>query len=536
MKLKFCALVSVLALFVSLPPAHAQIYRATLLGSNEIPAANTPGTGFGIITLNRNTHEMRVSANFTGLVGTTTASHIHCCVVQPANAGVATTTPTFVGFPLGVTSGSWDRIYDMTQSGTWNPAFVTANGGTTAGAETAFLAGVTAGQSYLNVHSVTFPGGEIRGTLQLFSFAANPFMTTQLTGVAGALDSLGAGTGTLNNALVNMAFLSPEQQAAALSRLTPSSSRGRRAATAAAFDQNFDTIGRRLYVLRKEDRAQSLAGSGKGIWFAGHGLRGRQYREAGFAGYDRDGGGLAGGVDRRLGNGTFIGGAFGYGESQLDYRDQTSGSEDDVQSTQLSGYIAKDIGRFFVEGTGGYAWQQYESRRDTGATGLAGASFNGSQWGARVTLGAPIGTSSSMSFVPQASLTWAKDDQDAYSEAGGGPFGLAVAAQSVDRLHFSAGGQVDFGGNAGAFKMRPFLRGFYHRQLDDKDRDTTAAFLVGGTNFVTPGQKLDLNAVTFGAGVDFVKGGALVVGANYDLNLGDSSQSSLLEGRVSWNF
>src|SRR5688572_25981982 len=119
MKLKLCALVSGILLFVNLPAAHGQIYRVSLLGESEIPAVNTPGFGRGIITLNRNTHEMRVSANFTGLRGTTTASHIHCCTVQPSNAGVATTVPTFLGFPLGVTSGSWDRIYDMTQSSTW---------------------------------------------------------------------------------------------------------------------------------------------------------------------------------------------------------------------------------------------------------------------------------------------------------------------------------------------------------------------------------------------------------------------------------
>jgi outer membrane autotransporter protein len=536
MRLKFCAFVSVIALFVSLPSANAQIYRAILLGSNEIPAANTPATGLGIITLNRNTHEMRVNANFTGLIGNTTQSHIHCCVVQPANAGVATTLPSFVGFPIGVTSGSWDRIYDMTLASSWNPAFVTNNGGTTAGAETAFFAGVAARQSYLNIHTSAFPGGEIRGTLELFSFAANPGMASQLGGVATALDSLGAGTGSLNNALVSLAFLTPDQQAAALARLTPSSSRGRLAVTAGAFDTNFDTIGNRLDVLRREDRAQSLSGAGNGLWFAGHGLRSRQYREAGFAGYDRDGGGLAGGVDRRIRNGTFIGGAFGYSESDLGYRDQSSGSSDDIRSRQLSGYISQDIGRFFVQGTAGYAWQLYETRRETGVTGIATASFSGSQLGARITLGVPISTSS-VSFVPQASLTWAQDEQDAYNEAGGGPLGLAVTEKSVNRLRASVGGQVDFGDrDAGGFKMRPFLRGFYHRQLDDKDRDTTATFHAGGTTFVTPGQKLDRNAVAVGAGINFVREGAFVAGASYDLNLGDSSQSSMLQGRVSWNF
>ena len=46
-----------------------------------------------------------------------------------------------------------------------NPSSVTANGGTPATAEAALLAGIGAGKAYWNVHSSTFPGGEIRGFL-----------------------------------------------------------------------------------------------------------------------------------------------------------------------------------------------------------------------------------------------------------------------------------------------------------------------------------------------------------------------------------
>ena len=113
-----------------------------------------------------------------------------------------------------------------------------------------FTAGVAAGQSYLNIHSSTFPGGEIRGTLLLFRFRDNSALGSGTTGVAGALDSLGAGTGALSDALVNLAFLTPEQQAASLGRLTPSSSRGRLAVTTGNFDANFDLVGSRLDGLR----------------------------------------------------------------------------------------------------------------------------------------------------------------------------------------------------------------------------------------------------------------------------------------------
>ena len=109
---------------------------------------------------------MTVEVTFSGLSTGTTASHIHCCVAAPANAGVATTVPTFIGFPLGVTSGTYSHTYNMLDLGSYNPAFVAANGGTAASAEAALFAGIMAGDAYLNIHTTTFPGGEIEGFLQ----------------------------------------------------------------------------------------------------------------------------------------------------------------------------------------------------------------------------------------------------------------------------------------------------------------------------------------------------------------------------------
>jgi len=109
----------------------------------------------------------RVLVDFTGLIGNTTASHIHCCAGIPgvSNSGVATQLPTFVGFPLGVTAGTYDHTFDLTLASSWSPAFVTANGGTTAGATAALHAGLDLGRAYLNVHTSAFGGGEIRGYL-----------------------------------------------------------------------------------------------------------------------------------------------------------------------------------------------------------------------------------------------------------------------------------------------------------------------------------------------------------------------------------
>jgi hypothetical protein len=144
-------------------------YAADLSGANENPTNASAGSGFATVILDTGAHTLRVVVTFANLSGPTTASHIHCCIAPPQNAGVATTTPTFPGFPLGVTNGGYDRVLDLTQASSWTPAFITAQGGTPAGAEAALTTGLAAGQAYLNVHSSVYPSGEIRGFLTLGS-------------------------------------------------------------------------------------------------------------------------------------------------------------------------------------------------------------------------------------------------------------------------------------------------------------------------------------------------------------------------------
>ena len=147
--------------------SQGQVYYGTLSGAIEVPANNSAGAGKTVITINGNL--MQVHITFSGLTGTTTASHIHAPTAVPlsptSTAGVATTTPTFTDFPLGVRAGTYDHTFDMTLASSYNPAYVTANGGTPALAFVALKTAIAAGKSYLNVHTSFAPGGEIRGFL-----------------------------------------------------------------------------------------------------------------------------------------------------------------------------------------------------------------------------------------------------------------------------------------------------------------------------------------------------------------------------------
>jgi hypothetical protein len=130
-----------------------------------VPAATTNGHGTARVTIDFDLVTMRVQATFADLTGNVTASHIHCCVAPGANTNVATQTPTFVGFPLGVTAGSYDHTFDMSLATSYRAGFITDNGGSVSTAFNALVFGLDAGKAYLNVHTSSFPGGEIRALL-----------------------------------------------------------------------------------------------------------------------------------------------------------------------------------------------------------------------------------------------------------------------------------------------------------------------------------------------------------------------------------
>jgi hypothetical protein len=143
------------------------VFSAVLNGPSESPPNASPGIGFATLTFDDVAHTMEVQVSFSGLLGTTTASHIHSATSVPLSgtAMVATQVPFFVGFPIGVTSGSFDSTFNTLSTSFYNPAFLAAHGGTAASAEAFLISSIANGTAYLNIHTNQFPSGEIRGFL-----------------------------------------------------------------------------------------------------------------------------------------------------------------------------------------------------------------------------------------------------------------------------------------------------------------------------------------------------------------------------------
>ena len=117
------------------------MFSIFLDGVQETPANASPGTGTGSLSLDDATGDYTTAGTFSALIFTTTLAHIH----GPAAIGDG---PAGIIDPLTVDIG--------VTSGTFSGA------GTFSAAEMADLLG---NLYYVNIHTTSFPGGEIRGQI-----------------------------------------------------------------------------------------------------------------------------------------------------------------------------------------------------------------------------------------------------------------------------------------------------------------------------------------------------------------------------------
>ena len=114
-------------------------FSTTLSGASEVPPNASTGSGTAVVILNDAQTQLSYTVNYTGLVAGVTASHIHKAAIGVNGSVIFGFTP-----PLGTTSGSFGGVIAVT------PANV---------------ADLVGGLYYVNIHSTTYPGGELRGQL-----------------------------------------------------------------------------------------------------------------------------------------------------------------------------------------------------------------------------------------------------------------------------------------------------------------------------------------------------------------------------------
>lgn len=181
--MKTAKLLTAAALLMAAAAASAGVttYYTTLAPEGT---GGRTGTGFVSASFDDATNVLAFSATFSGLSSPSRVAHFHCCTPLPfpTSAGVAVDSPS-LPIPVGVLDGTFAAALDLDDENNFNASFLSASGGTTATAIARFVQGLNTGQVYFNIHSESFPGGEIRGTLLVPEPASGALALLALAGL-----------------------------------------------------------------------------------------------------------------------------------------------------------------------------------------------------------------------------------------------------------------------------------------------------------------------------------------------------------------
>jgi hypothetical protein len=117
---------------------NTKSFQAKLAGAQEAPPVNSGGQGSAELSLNTATKQLTWKVSFSGLSSDAAAAHIHGPAGPGANAGV---------------------VVNLAPNGMKNPLEGSAT------LTDAQIADLMAGKDYVNVHTATNKGGEIRGQI-----------------------------------------------------------------------------------------------------------------------------------------------------------------------------------------------------------------------------------------------------------------------------------------------------------------------------------------------------------------------------------
>jgi hypothetical protein len=143
-----------------------------LIGYEENPDISTGATGSFKVTIDDRAHTLTYELTYSGLEGTVTQSHIH--FGKPGiNGGIAVFlcgtagSPGPSGTPTCPTTSTATVSRTVSSSDFLSPASGGINQGIPAGDAgwNELVAALRSGHAYANVHSSTWPGGEIRAQI-----------------------------------------------------------------------------------------------------------------------------------------------------------------------------------------------------------------------------------------------------------------------------------------------------------------------------------------------------------------------------------
>ncbi|HSD73803.1 MAG TPA: CHRD domain-containing protein [Steroidobacteraceae bacterium] len=144
---------------------HKDEVRARLAGFSEVPLTlSTPGRGRFHAVIDEEEQTITFRLTYGGLEGDVTQAHIHFGKVFIAG-GISVFLCSNLGNGPAGTQACPAQNGEVTGTLTPDSIIGPAGQGIAAGEFAELLAAIRAGNTYANVHSTKYPGGEIRGQI-----------------------------------------------------------------------------------------------------------------------------------------------------------------------------------------------------------------------------------------------------------------------------------------------------------------------------------------------------------------------------------
>lgn len=462
------------------------------------------------------------------------------------NGSIDPTVAWSAGDAIQFTIGSWSQTFTFgannndseygfyTTSQSLIAAGITPNGQTTwtviatAGQFTfegyrIYTAGGTAGDTYNGTGAGPINQSQVVDASQLGAGGFVPVAAPNEKGVAATLDGLGGATGQLGAVVTILSAMTDDSKRLAMKLISPDRSQVMGQSAINTATSALDTVQVRLDALRLGVGAESdsriglnsqhnshgqqqFSGEGmasgdealnRSFWLKAFGGKADQDGKHGYAGSDSNIVGMMAGADRMTESGWLLGAALAYAKTNVDMTGYRSGDDADIKTYQVTGYVSKSFERWYMQGMMTYAYQDYETSRNTHLTGVAKGDFGGDMYGVRLVAGMPFSLQNDMTLTPSIGIESHRINQDSYTEKGAGAISLRVGDSDATRLRSLAG--LELGALktlSDGSKLRPSLKATWKHEFNDDGMNTTASFIGGGSQFESVGQ--DVNRDTYG--------------------------------------
>ncbi len=282
-----------------------------------------------------------------------------------------------------------------------------------------------------------------------------------------------------------------------------------------------------------------------GVFLNGHGSFGSRDDSTREPGFDFHDGGLTVGADYRFADEFVAGLAFTFIAGRADFNANLG--DTDSRSYGLTAYATYSPGRFYLDGSFGFAWNTYDTSRNIfysagpGARGTAclGAGVNGvctvplvvdrtakgdtdgRQFSFNIGMGYdfPIGA---LTITPTLRIETLYLEIDGYRESGAGGLDLEIKKQELLSVQSALGGRIAYAISTRFGVFVPQVMAEWRHEFEDDSRNIRARYLHDVTNtlFSVPTDEPDRDYFALGAGLSVLLGRGIGAFFNYETALG----------------